>query len=230
MNRGVFLETDNVSRLRNAVDLAENVDKGRPGMVMAYGETGRGKTMAAKNTYAINGGVYVRAWEDWTQAAFLEAICFEVCESRPRAANKSKRLIIEALEERRRSIYVDEADRLSVRRIEDLRDIHDETGAPIILIGELGLPSLIKARGRINDRIPAGYRIKFEGINAQDVSLYALEAAGLNLEAAAAVAVQKQTKGNFRRVHNAVVSLEQMAKAAQTRDIDAAMIRELDLS
>ena len=227
MKKGVFVETNNVTAFRAAVGLAEDTEHGRPGMMMAYGEAGRGKTLAAMNAYAEIGGVYLRVWENWTQAAFLQALCFEVDGSRPHGANRCKVRIMEALGDAPRTIYIDEADRLPTGRLEDLRDIHDETGCPICLIGELGLPARVRARTRINDRIPRELRILFEPISTRDISIYAQEAADLELASEACKVVHRLSKGNFRRAHNLILSLEQMAKAAQTGHVDGAMAQRL---
>ena len=227
MKRGVFIETDNVTAFRAAVSLAEDTEHGRPGMMMAYGEAGRGKTLAAMNAYAEGGGVYLRVWENWTQAAFLQALCFEVDGSRPHGSNRCKVRIMEVLGDAPRTVYIDEADRLPTGRLEDLRDIHDETGCPICLLGELGLAVQVRARSRIDDRIPTEFRIPFEPITLQDITLYALEAADLHLTNGASQVVRRLSKGNFRRAHNLILSLEQMAKAAQTGHVDGAMAQRL---
>ena len=227
MKRGVFIETDNVTAFRAAVSLAEDTEHGRPGMMMAYGEAGRGKTLAAVNAYAEGGGVYLRVWENWTQAAFLQALCSEVDGSRPHGSNRCKVRIMEVLGDAPRTVYIDEADRLPTGRLEDLRDIHDETGCPICLLGELGLAVQVRARSRIDDRIPTEFRIPFEPITPQDITLYALEAADLHLTNGASQVVRRLSKGNFRRAHNFILSLEQMAKAAQTSDVDEAMVKRL---
>lgn len=227
MKKGVFIETDNVVAFRAAVALAEDTEHGRPGMLMAFGEAGRGKTLAALNAHAENGGVYLRVWENWTQAAFLQAMCFEVDGSRPHGANRCKIRIVEALGEEPRTIYIDEADRLPTGRLEDLRDIHDETGCPICLIGELGLPARVKARSRIDDRIPSEFRIAFAPISTQDISLYAMEAADLKLSGKACKVIHRLSRGNFRRAHNLILSLEQMARAAQTGAVDESMAQRL---
>jgi hypothetical protein len=39
--------------------------------------------------------------------------------------------------------------------------------------------------------------------------------------------VHRLSKGNFRRAHNLILSLEQMAKAAQTGNVDEAMAQRL---
>lgn len=209
--------------MRQALD----TERGRPGMVCVYSAAGLGKTLAAERHYAQHGGAYVRVWEDWTQQAFLQAICFELTGSRPHGADKCKWAICEALADNRRVIYVDEADRLSIKRIEDLRDIYVYTGAPIVLIGEMGLPTMLSGRARVDDRIPGEYRVEFAGITPTDVMLYAQDAAGLSMSPEACALVAKATKGNFRRVHNMLLSLEQAAMAAETVEIDADMVKRV---
>lgn len=209
--------------MRQALD----TERGRPGMVCVYSAAGLGKTLAAERHYAQHGGAYVRVWEDWTQQAFLQAICFELTGARPHGADKCKWAICEALSDNRRVIYVDEADRLSIKRIEDLRDIYVYTGVPIVLIGEMGLPTMLSGRARVDDRIPGEYRIEFGGITPTDVMLYAQEAAGLTMSPEACSLVAKGTKGNFRRVHNMLLSLEQAALAAETAEVNADMVKRV---
>ncbi|MGE4552905.1 MAG: AAA family ATPase [Desulfovibrionaceae bacterium] len=227
MQHGVFIETENVSRFRAVMRQALDTERGRPGMVCVWGSAGLGKTLAAEQFYAQHGGAYVRVWEDWTQQAMLQAICYELTGSRPHGADRCKWRIVEALHDAPRVIYVDEADRLHMRRIEDLRDIYVYTGTPIVLIGEPGLPVKLSAHARVDDRIPAEYRVEFQGITATDVLLYAQEAAGLALTPEACALTAKTTKGNFRRVHNMLLSLEQAAAAAETVEVDAEMVRRL---
>lgn len=209
--------------MRQALD----TERGRPGMVCVYSAAGLGKSLAAERHYAQHGGAYVRVWEDWTQQAFLQAICFELTGSRPHGADRCKWAICEALADNRRVIYVDEADRLSIKRIEDLRDIYVYTGAPIVLIGEMGLPTMLSGRARVDDRIPGEYRVEFSGITPTDVLLYAQDAAGLSMSPEACALVAKATKGNFRRVHNMLLSLEQAAMAAEIVEVDADMVKRV---
>ena len=227
MKKGIFIETENVSRFEAVMRQALDTERGRPGMVCVYSPAGLGKTLAAERHYAQHGGAYVRVWEDWSQMAFLQAIAFELTGERPHGADRCKWAICEALADNRRVVYVDEADRLSIKRIEDLRDIYVYTGAPIVLIGEMGLPTMLSGRARVDDRIPGEYRIEFGGITPTDVMLYAQEAAGLTMSPETCALVAKATKGNFRRVHNLLLSLEQAALAAETAEIDADMVKRV---
>ena len=223
----VFIETGNVTALSRALTVLEDTHRGDPGICLVRGRAGRGKTAAAMNHHAIHGGLFLRAWEDWTQQAFLQALCFEVKGTRPHGCDRCKREIMEALSLERRTIIIDEADRLKPGRLEDLRDIHDVGGAPVVLIGEEGLYPMISARRRTWSRVTQD--VEFLPINQEDILLYASLAAGLTVSPEAAGIIRKQTDGDFRLVHNTVRFLEQAARARQSRDVDGDMIRGLKI-
>lgn len=225
MKRDIFVETQHVVSLRNAVTSALGAGRGYPAIVMNYGEAGAGKTIAAQSLYSEFGGFYQRAFEGMSLAAFLQELCYKVDGSRPHGSNRCRQGLLSRLGDRPRPLFVDEADRLHVSCLEALRDIHDETGSPIILIGEMGLPTKVNARSRINDRIPEAFRVYFNAITRTDVAMYAAEAADLSLSPEAAAVVHTETRGNFRRVHNAILTLENAARADGRREIDADFVR-----
>lgn len=225
MKKDAYVEVKSVVDLRDAAQTALDAGAGQPAIVMAYGEAGTGKTIASRRIYADLGGVYLRAMEGMSQHAFLQELCFELDGSRPYGVSKCKQQLISQLSEEPQPFFIDEADRLHVSRLEDLRDIHDLTGSPVVLIGELGLPVKVKARSRINDRIPDACRVKFEGISQRDILLYAQEAADLLLSPEAAGVVHTKTGGNFRKVYGAVLTLEKASRAAGTGEIGAELAR-----
>lgn len=225
MKKGVFIETQNVARFRSAMRTLSDVEKGEPGLAIVRGRAGRGKTMATLAHHCENGGVYLRVWQDWSQFAFLQSLCFEVKGIRPHGANDCKVQIMDALEQDPRTLYVDEADRLHMGRIEDLRDIHDVTGCPVVLIGEEGLYPKVNARRRIWSRVTQD--IEFGAVTVDDVLLYGLEAADLRLSPEACHLVAKRADGDFRLVHVDMLALEQAAKASQTDKVNAKMVQSL---
>lgn len=226
MKKDAFIEVHSLTQLRDAVRTALDAGAGHPAMVMATGEAGTGKTVAARTIYAELGGVYLRAMEGMSQHAFLQELCFELDGSRPHGVARCKQQLVEQLKAEPQAFFMDEADRLHISRLEDLRDLHDLTGSPMVLIGELGLPLRVKARSRINDRIPEACRVKFGGISARDVALFAAQAADLSLSPEAASLVQAATgMGNFRKVYGAVLTLEKAARAAGTGEINADLAR-----
>jgi Uncharacterized ATPase, putative transposase len=226
MKREEFVETSQVIALKDAVGTAVDAGEGYPGMVMAYGEHGTGKTWAARQLVSDHLGVYVRVMQNMTQAAFLQEICHNLALGRPHGSTRCKQAIISALADERQPVFVDEAERLAPDRLEDLRDIHDITGAPVVLIGEMGLPLLVAGRGRLNDRIPDAFRVHFGDISNGDIMMYAKKAANLRLSPDAASYIGTFATGNFRRVYNAMLSLKAAARAAGTGDIDAELARK----
>lgn len=225
MKKGVFIETDNVTLFRAALRQAEDTERGRPGMVAVWGEAGVGKTLAAHSMYAQHGGVFLRVVGGLTAHALLQALCWELRGSRPHGAQRCMAEILRALEEAPATIYVDEADRLRVELIDMLRDIYDLTGAPVVLIGEQHLPGKLAQLSRIDDRIPEEYRVAMTGITTGDVALYAMEAADLALSPAACALLHKQARGNFRRVHNLLLTVEAAARAAGTDSVDLPLVQ-----
>lgn len=227
--KNVFVPTDNVARFTSAMRILEDTRKGQPGLAVVYGRAGRGKTVAATSWYAERGGFFLRVWQDWTQFSFLQALCFEVAGERPHGAHQCKTRICEALGRREgqpRTIYVDEADRLHPGRIEDLRDIHDVTGCPVVLIGEEQLYPSLGAKRRIWSRVTQ--RVEFGPVKDEDVLVFASQAADLRLTPEAASLVAKKAEGDFRTVYRLVQELERMAQAAQSSDITADHARRLN--
>lgn len=221
--KAVFLETANVTAFREAVRQMEDVERGQPGIFLAWGQAGRGKTFAVRNYHSLHGGIYLSVWQEWTQAAFLSALCFEVCGKRPRGANACKLEIVAALNREVRSIFVDEADRLQVQRIEDLRDIHEATGAPIVLVGEEELLGLLSNRRRVWSRVVQEQQ--FEAITVDDITLFALDAAGLSVLPDAATKMRQASDGDFRLVRNMVLHLEQAARVRDTDEVDLGLLQ-----
>jgi len=218
MKQGIFVETKNVTAFRKAMETLSNRDRYQPGFVVVQGESGRGKSQAAINWHSQNGGTFMRVWEGLTQHAFLQALAFEVTGAKVHGAYNCKREIVDFLGAEPAPIIVDEADRLDLRRVEDLRDIHEATGVSVALIGEEGFYPKLKARQRIFSRVAEV--INFLPVEKGDVILYAAQAAELKVEPEAAAVLAEEAHGSFRLVHNLVARLEAFARASQVKAID----------
>ena len=224
--RDVIIPTDATARFNTVVDTVVEADKGISGFILAYGQAGRGKSVAADQYYYQRGGTYVRVWEGWTQAAFLQRVLFEVRKKKgdlPKgSANKCKQNLVELLDKTRNPIFIDEADRLAIARIEDLRDIHEITGVPIVLIGEEGLFGLLSERRRIWSRVVG--EVEFGPISAAEVAMYAMKAAALDIPAELCGRIAERAEGDFRLVRNMMLLLEKAAKAAENFTVDVTML------
>lgn len=113
---------------------------------------------------------------------------------------RCKEMIIEILEEDYKPLFIDEADRLSIDRIEDLRDIFEMTGVPIVLIGEEGIWGLLRERRRIMSRV--AHEVEFSPISPVEVSLFLNNATDLLIPADLCQRITKQADGDFRIVRN----------------------------
>lgn len=224
--RETIIDTEAMTKFDTAVDEVVNAERGLSGFVLAYGQAGRGKSVAADRYYYTRGGAYVRVWQGWSQTSFLQRLLFEVrgkdADMPRHTGNRCKELIVQLLQNDRKPLFIDEADRLKIDRIEDLRDIHEMTGAPVVLIGEEGIFGLLSERRRIWSRV--AYEVEFGPISPSEVSLYAMQAAGLDVPLALSSEIAQKTEGDFRLVRNMLLLLEKSAKAAGIFTVDRAML------
>lgn len=120
-----------------------------------YGNSGVGKTVASAFAAARTGAAYVAAKSLWTQLPLLRALAEELGIMRPaRTAAELLDQIIEELNRAPRPLIVDEMDRLVMKKtVEIIRDIHDATPIPIMMIGEENLPAKLKEWDRFDNRV-----------------------------------------------------------------------------
>lgn len=224
--REVIIETESMIRFNDVADAALEAGRMSSGFVLAYGQAGRGKSVAADRYYYERGGAYIRVWQNWSQSAFLQRLLFEVRGKNmdmPRHnGNRCKELIVEILEQDPKPLFIDEADRLSIDRIEDLRDIFEMTSVPIVLIGEEGIWGLLRERRRIMSRI--AYEVEFTPISPTEASIYLKQAAALNVSSDLCQKITKYAEGDFRVVRNIALQLEKTAKASDKYDVDSEML------
>jgi DNA transposition AAA+ family ATPase len=224
--KNIFIETARVMAFREAANVVADTVKGQPGLMMAWGYAGRGKTMCARE-YAVRtaDAVYVRVYEGWTPRGMLARICRELNGMNPARVELAKQVIIEELDSRPRVLLIDEADRLNTGNIEHLRDIHDETGAAIVLIGEPSLYGRLKTRRRVWERVTRS--VEFGPVTDEDVVVFGVRACDLKIEAAAAGYLVKRCQGSFRLLFHLMLDLERVARANKTKEITLELVQAL---
>jgi len=144
----------NVAALAALVDRCLNRTLGMPGMATFYGPSGFGKTQAA--IYATNRfqALYVEVGDSWTKKTLCEKILREVGQTPGRNVAAMIEQISEHMAMNDRPLLIDEADTLLKRgMIENVREIYDGSGAPVILIGEEKLPSNLQPIERVHGRM-----------------------------------------------------------------------------
>lgn len=224
--KNVFIETSRVMAFREAASVVKDTVKGQPGFMVAWGYAGRGKTECAKE-YAVRTkeAVYVRVQENWTPRAMLAAVCYEINGMQPARVDLGKHVIIEELERTPRILLIDEADRLIPSNIEHLRDIHDETGAPIVLIGEPSLYGRLTVKRRIWERVTRV--VEFGPVTDEDVVYFGMKACDLKILPDAALELVRRSKGSFRLLYHLMVETERKTKANKLKEVSLDLVESI---
>jgi DNA transposition AAA+ family ATPase len=221
----VFIKTRNV---RNFEDMIRTLDlargKGRFGAV--WGRAGRGKTETSI-FYASNQGwprLTVSLLWQTSDTEFLRAICRELGEKEPpRNKTDCYGLILERLSGRHKPFVLDEADKLSHRHLEIIREIANATGAPFVLLGEEELETLLQRNRRVWSRIYQ--KVEFEGIGAPDIMGFVTAAANLKLGPETARLWEERSGGDFRLVDRDLRAAVHYCHAANLGEITPEVLK-----
>jgi len=224
--KNVFIETSRVMAFREAAGVVKDTVKGQPGFMVAWGYAGRGKTECAKE-YAVRTkeAVYVRVFQSWTPRAMLATVCSEINGMNPARVDHAKRVIIEELERTPKILLIDEADRLVPGNIEHLRDIHDETGTPIVLIGEPSLYGRLTAKRRIWERVTRV--VEFGPVTDEDVVYFGMKACDLKIMPDAAGELVRRSKGSFRLLYHLMVETERKTRANKLKEVSLDLVESI---
>jgi hypothetical protein len=210
--RDCFIATENFQKMQELVGELLGPVLGVE-MASVLGRAGRGKTTAAERIYATNGStVYVLYHEDWSYTELLREIAFRMCGTRPRYRQACFDMIRSEMATRRRVIMVDEADRMNLKCLNVLRNIHDVCRVPVLLIGEDDLAPKMGRERRLISRLRA--TLSFEPVAQADVTVFFKNALGQMITPEQAAKLLKHSQGDFRNVLTAGVVIERMMKAS----------------
>lgn len=196
--KDVFIPTKNYQRTEELVnellDTSANVD-----LAVVCGRAGRGKTTAAQRITTINPrAAYVR-WKEWlSPAGLVREIAFAVAGARAFSSSACADIIQEELTRNPRMLLVDEVDRVSLRHLNALRDIHDDCRIPILFIGEEKLRRKLSEERRLQSRVRA--EILFEPVDQGDVVIFYRKSLDAAISPDTAVRLVRRAQGDFRLV------------------------------
>jgi SpoVK/Ycf46/Vps4 family AAA+-type ATPase len=152
---GQWARTSNMALAASTMAAAINAGEGVPRMVLFYGPSGWGKTIACSHVAAVTDAAYVQARSVWTGKTFLEKLAEELgITNLKKTASGILDQIIDAISQRPCPIIIDEMDHLVKKQsVELIRDIYEATGMPIMMVGEEALPAKLKEWERFDNRI-----------------------------------------------------------------------------
>jgi DNA transposition AAA+ family ATPase len=122
-------------------------------------------------------------------------------------------------------IIIDEVDYLAVdsRAVETLRDIHDKTNVPIVLVGMINAKSRLKKFNHLYDRLSE--IVKFEKFSKNDIKTIVQELSEVEMTDCAIRYIYTNLN-RFRQIVKVINKAEIIAKANGLNSIDEILIKE----
>jgi DNA transposition AAA+ family ATPase len=147
--------TKNTGRVARAYESLKERAERVPGMMLIHGVAGYGKTTSCEHLLKTYGGVSIRCQAFWSPSGMLDSIC-EALEIEPTTRPyKTIRAINTHLKRNPQPLIVDEVDHLFGKPLllEGLRDIHDATRNPVVLVGMAGADRKVQKHPQLLRRI-----------------------------------------------------------------------------
>lgn len=222
----VFVKTKNVKGFINLIHNLKNKPDNISKIGLVYGNAGLGKTKTALYLSIQFDTIYVRATNKMTTKWLLEEIVKELDEIPRFYTADIFRQCVNALKTNSPIIIVDEIDYLLVdfRMIETLRDLHDETGIPIILVGMQLAKHKLKKHNHLFDRISEIYN--FTEFEYSDIKQITEELSEVDIKKDAVHIIHNKAK-SFRKIVEMIDMFEKVAQANGLTEIDEKVALEL---
>jgi DNA transposition AAA+ family ATPase len=199
-----------------------------PGIGVCSSPSGFGKTYASIFAQNRTGAIRVEVGDTWTKRTLLRAISKELGEpvrERTPAAEMAEKVIIALGNEPNRPLIIDEADKLVDRNmIETVRELHEHSGAPVILIGEERLPGKLLAVERVHNRVLRW--MQAQACDIDDVKMLASAfAPKLAIADDLLDAIRTQSMGRARRIVVNISNVAEFCRNKSLLQVDAAKYR-----
>jgi len=222
----IFAMHSIIERATSLVTSLIERDKGIPGLALIFGPPGLGKTRFGIWLADRIGAIFLRALATATLRSFLQDLVFELGVQPMFRAADLYRQARQALSENPRLVIVDEIDRLAAswQAIEMLRDLSDETGIPILMIGmEESERKLVRYRHlfyRMKSHI-----MRFTPLSEADVRGFVDQVCEVQLEDSAIAEIHKITGGRIGDIIAELYKAERIARANDLKTIEGSHLR-----
>lgn len=222
----VFVKTNNVKRFITMMNNLQNRADGVPGMGLVYGEPGLGKTQTINWWAFKNDAILVRCTQLMTAKWLLLEILDYMSELKPYTTEACFNLVVRNLILNPKVLIIDEIDYLTIdsRAVETLRDIHDKTNVPIVLVGMTSANSRLKKFKHLYDRLSE--ILKFEKFSKNDIKTIVQELSEVEMTECAIRHIYSNMN-RFRQIVKVINKAETLAKANGLNSIDEILIKEV---
>lgn len=222
MNTPKTIPLTNVGLLAGAIERAMQRPIGLPGLVVMYGASGLGKSVAAAIAANQHRAYYVECRDTWTKKAFLLAVLREMSITPARTLSEMVDQIAEQLSRSGRPLIVDDVQYLLDKAAANvLTDIYNASQGTIVLIGEENVATSLVRLERLHNRV-------LEWVPAQVATLADVKrlaaASYPNLQIAEDLLADllKNVKGCLRRVAVNLYRVSSECAAKGLREVDLA--------
>ena len=224
MNK-VFVRTKNVKKFVALMEEVKQLPANIPKIVLVFGEYGLGKSETIKWWTFKNDCIYVRANQGMTSRWLLSEIAEELGEEAFWHIQDTFNLVEQKLKQNPKPLIIDEVDYLVTNNaIEILRDLHDRTGCPMILVGMINIDKKLSRYPHLKDRIYKAF--KFEAYDKQDIKQILSELSEIpitndGLEYLA-------TRHNqFRQIVKLINKIEKLAQINELKELNEKNLRSI---
>jgi DNA transposition AAA+ family ATPase len=217
-----FAPLKNIGAFMGLVNRLQERNRHMPGLGVFYGFSGYGKTYSAIYAQNKTAALRVEIGDSWTKSTFLRAILRELGVHDPRGtvATMAEQVIERLAEPDHPPLIIDEADKLVDKRmIELVREIHESSQLPVILIGEEALAAKLLRHERVHNRVLEW--ILAMPCDEQDTrKLAAMFAPGLTLSDDLIETIRRATDGRARRIVTTMSNIVEFAAQRGLRELD----------
>ncbi|MFK5953549.1 MAG: ATP-binding protein [Desulfobacterium sp.] len=222
----VFIETARTQAFMEAARDITDTENGTPGLMMAWGIAGYGKTECARQYCIDSGSLYIKIDNGWTPRAMLQRICRTLNGMEPGIIDKAKDIIEEEFDNGNiPALVIDEASRLTINHIEHFRDIFDNTGTPTILVGEPNIYSRVVGHAPLKRRIRK--YVEFGPATVEDTIIFGIKCFNIKLEPEAAILLHKMSAGNLGYLETYMYVLRKKTRKAGVNKATREMVEQI---
>lgn len=192
---------------------------------MVVGDAGRGKTTAVQRFAAENSQAVYILYMGYSKSQMFKEIAKELVGRYAGNYYSNLELIMESTKIFRKLIIIDEADRMPLSLLEDLRTLNERGTVPLLLVGEPALARLARKADRIESRIRKP-RIEFHPLDYITLATLYHDAAGLTLSKTVAEALVKLAKADFRIAVNDMQNIVRQMNISHSPELTEGVLNE----
>lgn len=229
--RKKFVEAvGNVKKFSAALKRLEEITDNVPRMMLVYSDPGLGKTSTIAWYVANHRAAFVRAKSGMTQRWLLHEVVSELGEHPTGSVMKLYHQAQELLASQRMPLIIDEVDHLchSTTVIETLRDLHDMTDAPVVLVGMGQVDKRLMPHRHLWSRLTEV--LKFEPLSADDLreAFSAMNEVEVGDDVVAAIHAKLDGKVNFRELVKLIRRMEYFAKINSIKTLSTSDLARIE--